>query len=168
MIVTGGSIAPTPITLRPATGDDVAEMARIRELGGWTGGAGAERMALYLAGAHHPRYALQARIVLVAEDGISIVGYIAGHLTTRFGCDGELQWLFVLPAYRGGGVASRLLGALATWCARHDSRSVCVDVEPENARARRFYLRHGARALDTHWLVWDDISQLAEPSPSGS
>jgi GNAT superfamily N-acetyltransferase len=166
--VTGVPIPPAPITLRPATGDDIEEMARIRDLGGWAGGASAERMALYLAGAHHPRYALQPRIVFVAEDGISIVGYIAGHLTTRFGCDGELQWLFVLPGHRGGGVASRLLDALATWFARHSSRRVCVDVEPENARARRFYLRHGARPLDSHWLVWDDISRLAEPTPSES
>lgn len=162
--MTDARISPEPVSLREATVDDVPEMGRIRALGGWTGGASAERMALYLAGRHHPQHALARRVALVAEAGDALVGYVAGHRTTRFGCEGELQWLFVLPAHRGGGPASLLLAGLAAWFAREGARRVCVNVEPENARARRFYHRHGARVLDTHWLVWDDISHRPAPS----
>jgi GNAT superfamily N-acetyltransferase len=156
------------ITCRVATADDVAEMARIRELGGWAGGASRDVMARYLSGQHHPRHARQARIIFVAERGGVMVGYIAGHLTTRFACDGELQWLFVLPEHRGGGVASGLLRQLATWFVRHDAVKVCVNVEPENVPARRFYQHHGARVLDQHWLMWPDISSATPKSRLGA
>jgi GNAT superfamily N-acetyltransferase len=156
------------ITCRVATANDLAEMARIRDLGGWAGGASRDVMALYLSRQHHPRHAREPRIMFVAERGRSMVGYIAGHLTTRFACDGELQWLFVLPDHRGGGVASGLLRQLATWFVRHDALKVCVNVEPENARARRFYQRHGAQALSQHWLVWPDISSAVPEPPLGA
>jgi len=151
-------IRMSPITCRVAAANDVVEMARIRDLGGWTGGASAERMALYVSGEHHPQHAREPRIIFVAEGEGSMIGYIAGHLTTRFGCDGELQWLFVLPEHRGGGVASDLLRQLAAWFVSQAAPKVCVNVEPENMRARRFYERHGARAMNEHWLVWPDIS----------
>ncbi len=47
------------------------------------------RMALYLAGQHHPQHALAPRVIYVAEQGDSLIGFIAGHRTRRFGCDGE-------------------------------------------------------------------------------
>jgi hypothetical protein len=34
-------------------------------------------------------------------------------------------------------------------------------VDPDDA-ARAFYLRHGAEALDEHWLVWPDIGAVAD------
>ncbi|HET7228804.1 MAG TPA: GNAT family N-acetyltransferase [Longimicrobium sp.] len=156
-----------PLQVRTAKPADVAEMARIREVGGWAGGAGASTMAKYLAGEHHPQHALAPRVIFVAEQGAGIVGYIAGHRTTRFDCDGELQWLFVLPEQRGSGAADRLLRALAEWFIAQDARRVCVNVEPENARARRFYHRHGAETLHPYWLVWPDISVARRP-PSSS
>ena len=158
----------SPITCRVATLDDVAEMGHIRDLGGWGGGAPAGRMALYLTGKHHPQHAREPRIIFVAEKEGSMIGYIAGHLTTRFECDGELQWLFVLPEHRGGGAASRLLRRLAAWFVRQSAPRVCVDVEPENERARRFYRRHGAQILGRHWLVWADISRVAGAYPPGT
>jgi GNAT superfamily N-acetyltransferase len=144
-----------PFHLRIATAGDVAEITRIREEGGLAGDA--ERMARYLAGEHHPQHALAPRVIYVAEQGARMIGYIAGHRTTRYGCDGELQWIFVLPQRRGTGVADLLLDALATWFIGEGARRICVDVVPENARARRFYHRHGARTLHPHWLVWPDI-----------
>jgi GNAT superfamily N-acetyltransferase len=42
--------------------------------------------------------------------GDAVVGYIAGHRTTRHHCAGEVQYLFVAPAYRRRGVATALLG----------------------------------------------------------
>lgn len=159
-----------PTIYREASAGDVAEMARIREAGGWEGGAGPERMARYLAGEHHPQQALAPRVIYVAEAGGSMTGFIAGHLTLRFGCDGELQWIFVLPGERGAGVADGLFDRLAAWFAGRDARRVCVNVEPDNPRARAFYARHGARPFHPYWMMWDDITATragSAPAPGG-
>lgn len=44
-----------------------------------------------------------------------VSGRDSGHLTRRHGCEGEVQYLYVAPAYRRTGVASRLLRQLAAW-----------------------------------------------------
>src|SRR5438445_13371805 len=69
------------------------------------GGGGTEqywhdRISGYMRGELHPQQALAPRVVLVAEGGEDIVGFIAGHLTRRFGCDGELEWLDVVAECR--------------------------------------------------------------------
>jgi ribosomal protein S18 acetylase RimI-like enzyme len=147
------------IRCRRAGAADVAEMALIREAGGWAGGADARRMGLYLAGEHHPQHALAERVVYVAERSGAMIGFIAGHRTTRFGCDGELQWLFVLPEHRGSGAADRLLDELAAWFVGAGAHRVCVNVEPENERARRFYERRGAKPMSEHWMDWPEIGE---------
>jgi ribosomal protein S18 acetylase RimI-like enzyme len=114
-------------------------------------------MARYLAGEHHPQHALMPRVLYVALEGETPVGYIAGHLTRRYECDGELQWIYVLPERRGSGVALELLRLLAAWFVEHKASRICVDVTPTNTPARRFYARHGAVTLKPYWLVWDDI-----------
>jgi ribosomal protein S18 acetylase RimI-like enzyme len=146
------------LTLRPATTEDVAGMAQRRVLSAWTGGAGAKTMRRYLAGEHHPQQARAPRAAFLAERAGSLVGFVAGHRTTRFGCDGELQWLLVAPAARGGGVGAALLAALAGGFAGEGTRRVCVNVAPENAPARRLYARHGAIELSEYWMVWPDIT----------
>ena len=100
----------------------------------------------------------------MALDGESRIAYIAGHLTRRFDCDGELQYLYVLPAYRGGAVAPALLRRLAGWFVELGARRVCVNVG--NDRAGRFYARHGARELEKHWMVWEDIEAVMAETPS--
>jgi len=133
-------------------------MTRLRDASGWTGGADETTMRRYLTGEHHPREALAPRVAFVAEaDGV-ITGFVAGHLTRRFACDGELQWILVAPERRGTPAATRLLRALATWFVAHDAARVCVNVAPENDVARRFYARHGATVLSEHWMVWKDIA----------
>ena len=64
------------------------------------------RMAAYLNGDHHPQKALPPRVGYVAEAGGAVVGYIAGHLTTRNGCAAEVQYLFVSPDYRRNGIGT--------------------------------------------------------------
>jgi GNAT superfamily N-acetyltransferase len=123
-------------------------------------------MRLYLVGEHHPRHALAPRGAFLAVSDTDVVGYIAGHLTTRFGCEGELQWLLVAPTHRGGPTATRLLRRLAGWFARHGASRVCVNVASDNSRARGFYHRHGAEELSPHWMVWGDITTLQEDGPS--
>jgi GNAT superfamily N-acetyltransferase len=146
-----------PITYRRATAADAEAMGVARDIGNWSGGAGPVTIARYLAGEHHPQHARAPRVAVVAEADGAIVGYIAGHLTRRFGCDGELQWLFVAPALRRAGVAAALLQYLAAWFVQQCASSVCVNVDPENVAARAFYGKHGAVLLSEHWMQWQDI-----------
>jgi GNAT superfamily N-acetyltransferase len=152
-------------TYREAQESDIPAMARIRA-GEWeTEEYWRNRIAAYLACELHPQHALKPRVSYVAYEGTSLVGFIAGHLTRRHSCDGELEWINVVPQRRGSGVAPGLLRLLAGWFVRQKALRICVDVQPKNITARCFYKRHGARDLNPHWLVWDDIStMLAEPS----
>jgi GNAT superfamily N-acetyltransferase len=118
-------------------------------------------MAAYLEGHHHPRQALPPRVAYVALVENAVVGYVAGHLTRRYDCDGELQYLFVTPQYRRTGVASELLRLLARWFTHQGARKICVNVEPDNERARAFYSGHGATPLHPFWLVWPDIKVVS-------
>lgn len=119
-------------------------------------------MSQYLAGEQHPQQALLPRAMWMAEDGESAIGYVAGHLTRRFGCDGELQWIYVVPEHRRSRVASKLLRLLAGWFLEHGARRICVDVGDDAARP--FYSRHGAIPLNKHWMVWNDIREVLEKS----
>ncbi len=112
-------------------------------------------MLRYLAGEHHPQQALPPRAMWMATQGELPIGYIAGHLTHRFGCDGELQWIYVVPDHRRTHVASRLLRLLASWFLERGALRICVDVGDDEARP--FYRRHGAVELNEHWMVWNDI-----------
>ncbi|MFN2637474.1 MAG: GNAT family N-acetyltransferase [Gemmatimonadaceae bacterium] len=116
------------------------------------------RMAAYLEGQHHPQQALAARTAFLALDGDDVVGYIAGHATTRNGCSGEVQYLYVVPPYRRQGVARHLLNAVARWFQTQGIRRVCVNANIESAGAVPFYLAQGAIPLNTYWYVWEDIN----------
>jgi ribosomal protein S18 acetylase RimI-like enzyme len=142
---------------RQADKSDIPAMARIRA-GEW----GTEeywrvRISRYLDRELHPQQALMPRVIYFALEGDSLVGFIAGHLTRRYACDGELEWINVIPERRGSAVASELLRLLAAWFAKQKASRICVDVDPANTTARRFYMRHGAGNLNEHWLVWNDI-----------
>src|SRR3989442_14763592 len=142
---------------RQAGKSNVPAMARIRA-GEW----GTEeywrvRISRYLDGELHPQQALLPRVIYVGLEGYSLVGFIAGHLTRRYACDGELEWINVIRERRGSVVASELLRLLAAWFAKQKASRICVDVDPANTTARRFYMRHGADNLNEHWLVWNDI-----------
>ncbi len=144
---------------REATLEDVPEMERIR-LPDSAAGPADLRMASYLRGEHHPQEALMPRVMYVAADADAMVGYIGGHLTRRYGCDGELQYLYVVPEHRRTGVGSEMLQSLWGWFQERNAPRICVDVVPGNERARGFYMSHGARSLNSHWLVWSDIRKL--------
>jgi ribosomal protein S18 acetylase RimI-like enzyme len=146
----------TLIRYREAIVEDVLGMESVRAPDSEAGPADV-RMARYLRGEHHPQQALMPRVMYVAADTEAVVGYIGGHLTHRYGCDGELQYLYVTPCHRRCGVASGMLHVLWRWFLERDASRICVDVEPDNAAARGFYLSHGATYLNSHWLVWPDI-----------
>jgi GNAT superfamily N-acetyltransferase len=144
--------------LRQAGKADVPAMARIRATRLGTPEFWEKRISGYMDCEHHPQKALMPRVIYVACDGDALVGLIAGHLTRRYACDGELEWIDVIAAHRRSGVASELLRLLAQWFSGQKAHRVCVDVNPANLVARRFYTRHGAESLNPHWLVWNDIN----------
>jgi GNAT superfamily N-acetyltransferase len=148
----------TPVQYRLAEKSDIPAMARIRAAEWETEEYWTVSISRYLSCEQHPQQALMPRTSYVALEGDSLVGFIAGHLTRRYSCDGELEWINVIPERRGTAIASELLRHLAAWFSQQNAKRICVDVEPANTTARRFYMRHGARDLNKHWLVWDDIA----------
>jgi GNAT superfamily N-acetyltransferase len=141
------------VIYREATAADVPAMVECRRSDPDAGEAD-PRMAAYLEGNHHPGQALAPRVAYVALDG-GVTGYIAGHLTRRFKCDGELQYLYVTPGFRHAGVASELVRRLAGWFDSQGASKICVNAADESAAA--FYRRLGAVDLKPSWLVWNDI-----------
>ena len=136
---------------------DIPALARIRAEEWETEAYWKLRIANYLDCKLHPQQALRPRVIYVASEGDSVLGFIAGHLTRRLSCDGELEWINVIPDRRGSGIGSELLRLLAAWFVEQKASRICVDVDPANTTARRFYTRHGAETLNEHWLVWSDI-----------
>jgi ribosomal protein S18 acetylase RimI-like enzyme len=148
------------VQYRRAVDADVPAMARIRAADWETKEYWIRRIRGYTNCELHPRQALPPRIIYVATEADLVLGLIAGHLTRRYECDGELEWIDVIPERRRTGVASELLRNLAAWFAEQKAHRVCVDVDPANKIARSFYGRHGAQKLSDHWLVWNDIRHL--------
>lgn len=142
---------------REALLDDVPSLAALPQTGE-AGAAGEDRMTRYLKGEHHPHLALPTRVIWLAEAERAPAGYIAGHLTRRFNCGGELQWLYVTTDHRRSGVATVLLKHLANWFTVRGARRICVDVGDESARP--FYRRLGAGDLSGPWMVWEDVSKV--------
>jgi ribosomal protein S18 acetylase RimI-like enzyme len=148
------------IQYRPATVLDASAMASLHIQNCRASEDWELRAALYLSGEHLPRLALGPHIVILAIEDDEVVGFIAGHLSRRFHCDGELQWLQVSTAQRDQGIASELLRQLADWFLDHNAHRICVDVKPNNTAVRSLYTDHGAEPLENHkhWLVWPDIA----------
>jgi len=146
------------VVYRQADKSDIPGVARIRaaEWGGeehWR-----TRIQRYLDGEHHPKHALMPRVMYVALEEDSLVGFIAGHLTRRYACNGELQWINVIAASRGSGISSEFLRRLGAWFTEQKASRICVNVDLPNTAARRFYTHHGAEKLNENQLVWKDIS----------
>jgi ribosomal protein S18 acetylase RimI-like enzyme len=149
------------IHIRSAAEADVSAMSecRVRDAG-----AVDERMGAYFRGEHHPYEALMPRAGFVAEFRGSVVGYVAGHLTTRNGCNGELQYLFVSTTFRREHIGTNLVRELAEWFSDRGAKQVCVGVDSESPAAQPFYRALGARPLSAdkpHWYVWEDMGVMA-------
>jgi len=145
------------IEYREATKPDIAGMARLRALDWENEAFWTPRIEGYMKGTHHPQRALAPRVTYVAMDNGTLAGFIAGHLTQRFGCAGELQWITVAPECRRKGIASELIRLLAGWFVARKAARVCVNVSPGNADAHAFYRRRWAEFFNESWLVWEDI-----------
>jgi GNAT superfamily N-acetyltransferase len=152
-------IASSGVHFRIATAADVAAMAACR-LSDPVAGPADPRMGAYFNCQHHPHQALLPRVGYVAVVNVEIVGYIAGHRTTRHGYSGEIQYLFVAPDHRRRGVGSALVQQLAEWFDRSGARNVCVCVDADSPAAAPFYESLGAVPFKRFWCGWTDISTL--------
>ena len=145
--------------IRPAEDRDVMSMAAIRAREWNNEDFWMARIAGYLGGTYSPQRALGPRAMFVAAHADQVVGFVAGHLTRRFECDGELQWINVVEDYRGQGIARKLVAAMMQWFSSKNASRICVNVAAENLVARRLYSQLGAAAMNNAWMVWNEIGR---------
>lgn len=136
------------VIYREAEKSDIPAMARIRVAEWETEEYWRNRIAAYLDCELHPQHALKPPVSYIAREDESVIGFIAGHLTRRYSCDGELEWINVIAERRGGIIASELLRLLADWFISQKASRICVDVQPANVAARKFYKRQGVEDLN--------------------
>jgi ribosomal protein S18 acetylase RimI-like enzyme len=155
-------IGESAVVFRVSETRDITGMALIRTREWGEVDYRENRISGYLQGRLGPHHALAPRRCYIASAERELVGFVAGHLTRRYDCAGEIQWINVTPEWRGKAVASELLGLLAGWFVEQGAHRVCVDVDPSNDVARAFYRLHRAEELNRHWLFWNDISVILE------
>ncbi len=143
------------IAFRPANASDVPALAAIRAAEWETEAYWIRRITAYL-----PQDDEQGRAILIAEDGATLVGFVAGHRTRRYGCDGELEWINVARESRGRGIGEILLREIGAWFVAQGARRICVDVNPDNVVARRLYSRCGAKPFKPYWMIWEDARAM--------
>ena len=112
----------------------------------------------YIHGTHNPQGALQPRTIFITSHNNTIIGFIAGHLTLRYQCQRELEWIDIIEKYRRNGIASQLVKLLAKWFIEHEAYKICID--PGNEQARLFYKKNDATDLNEHWMFWNDTSVI--------
>lgn len=143
-----------PIHIEPATLNDLPAMCRLRaeyqgHLLEWE-----PRIAAYIIGQLTPAFGLEPRAIFVAVDeNNDVVGFIAGHLSKRFHCDGEIYWLNVQADRRGHRIADQLLAALFDWFTQHNAHKLCIEVPPSAESARKLLARHNAQPIGPLWLT---------------
>ncbi len=153
------------IRLRDASFDDASGIARVlietkvesipslvdeqdRDFEFWQ-----ERWLRYLRDGSTAQKSRGDGFAILAESGTDLAGFAAYHHTTRWGCDAELQSLYVRLAWQRRGVGGALLGEVMRRLRAEGSRSLCVGFAPENPY-KRFYFKHGAVAINPHWAFW--------------
>jgi RimJ/RimL family protein N-acetyltransferase len=145
------------VLIRPAEERDVRATAAIRAAEWETQAYWEKRIGAYLAGNISAQHAVPGHAAFVAEVADEVVGFIAGHRTTRHECQGELEWIDVVAPYRRRGIAGRMVVTLAGWFVEQQALRVCIDVKPENSVARGLYAKFGARPLNPYWMFWEDV-----------
>lgn len=128
-------------TLRPARDDDMAVAADIWHRGWHLAHAGHVPEGLTAArtlAAFHERTPGRVADTTVAEVDGSLAGFIMI-------ANDELEQLFVDPARHGSGVAAPLLAEAERQIAAAGHAEAWLAVVAGNARARRFYEKHGWR-----------------------
>lgn len=115
------------------------------------------RWGTYFRG-ESPQTSKPERIVFKAVIDGRVVGYIAGHLTTRYNKDAEIQSFFILKAHQRKGLGGMLFLKFIAWLYAQNAKSLCVGIMPDNPY-KAFYLKQGGQYLNPHWIYWDDVSK---------
>jgi GNAT superfamily N-acetyltransferase len=134
--------------------------AHDRDVPFWT-----DRWRSYLVEGSRAQLSCGDGFVVFAEIGSSPLGFAAYHHTTRHGTDAELQSIYILKDAQGRGLGTALLRVVSGRLYADGSRSMCVGYDYRNPY-QRFYLKHGAVAINPHWAVWRDLGALAAPGDS--
>jgi len=116
----------------------------------------------YLSGESSPKAALRDRIMLKACLDNKMVGFIAGHLTTRFDKDAEIESFYTQDGDESTSAWAQLLLHFIDWAKQHEAMSLCVGIGPEHNQYREFLIQYGARFVNPRWVYWDDMGALAE------
>ncbi len=90
----------------------------------------------------------QQPVTVIEEQGV-IVGFISGgkERTDRFGYDGEIFAIYLMPSHQGKGLGKRLLKAFAEEMHELGYRSLLIWVLTNNP-THQFYLKLGAEKID--------------------
>ncbi|MCA0996616.1 GNAT family N-acetyltransferase [Alloyangia pacifica] len=74
--------------------------------------------------------------IFVAEAGANIVGMASGILTfgVEFGCSAEVEDLYVVPSFRGRGLAKALLNCVLDWADSRGAAEIILVVTEEAER----------------------------------
>lgn len=122
-------------------------------------------------------FSAEGRLLVAEHDG-EVVAFCYGgpsRTVSLPGHPGEIYAIYALPEHQGHGHGAALIREAAKQCLERGWRGATVWVLRENAPARRFYERMGARYLEgrdeTRELdgvpiiesgyAWDDVSVLA-------
>lgn len=95
---------------------------------------------------------------LVARDETGRIVGTATLTITMGAAIGRNAWLedFVVdPTAQGGGIGSRLWGAMLDWCRSHSAHKLGFTSNPTRTAAHAFYLRRGAVIRDTSYFKKD-------------
>ena len=131
---------------RLARETDIPAMARIRAEGWGTREYWERRIAGYMSGDVHPHESLPQRVAYVAVDESqddSMAGLVAGHLTHRLECDGELEWINVAQEHRTAGVGFQLMVMMARWFDWMNARRILRQRRTDEHGGQEFLRRHG-------------------------
>jgi len=79
----------------------------------------------------------------LASEGAQTLGCIALRPLPQFPQSGEVKRLYVLPQWRGRGVAELLLTGLEAFAREIGYRALYLDTKDDLTAAIRFYRRHG-------------------------
>jgi GNAT superfamily N-acetyltransferase len=161
-----------PITIRPATANDVDAIVHIliatkesslahsitnqdRDVALWI-----DRWHRYITRGSSAQFACGDSFTFLAEIEKQPIGFAAYHHTSRHGTDAELQSMYVMKTSQGQGVGTALLRLIASELTNDGSATMCVGYSPDNPY-KRFYLKHGAAEINPHWAVWHDLRRVA-------
>jgi len=108
-----------------------------------------------------PKTSKPERITLKAVENGGIIGYISGHLTSRYEMDSEIQSFYILKENQRRGLGTLLLEKFTGWLISHNVKSLCVGIASENIY-QNFYLKHGGLHLNKHWIYWNDVLLLQQ------